>query len=219
MNPSKDVWNYLTSKWRLEHRCHRATGRKERRGVINGWSSHTKWRPLNETTEKWAGVVSDADYFQLHFPLAMILVCAVLYVTVDAVKRRLLDQCSALLLGSMASPALGLANQHQVNTKCRFWRGSCSGDTHQRIRPCKITHRNAPHVSRLSLNNTEQVFTIVLRDYPGRITSAHAWERHRFFSVLIFLIPVVNIIAVIKMNVLTFFLVLYLLYWQNMCFG
>lgn len=63
--------------------------------------------------------MSDADYFQLHFPLAMILVCAVLYVTVDAVKRRLLDQCSALLLGSMASPALGLANQHQVNLRPR----------------------------------------------------------------------------------------------------
>lgn len=37
--------------------------------VINGWRFHIKWRPQNETTEESAGVVFDADLFQLYFPL------------------------------------------------------------------------------------------------------------------------------------------------------
>lgn len=50
VNLSKDVWNYLASKWRLEHRCHQAMGRKEiptaavKAEVINGWCAHLKRR-------------------------------------------------------------------------------------------------------------------------------------------------------------------------------
>lgn len=190
-------------------------------GLVNGWRSHIKWRPQNETTEKWAG---DAD--SLHFPLPWF------WFARSCTCRWMLRTRNEVV---SARPLLISPPGFSVIFCCRFSQVNLQHPTKESVSPVRVppnvglrevpaaetrTARYGPvtlptetnHLSPgLYYYDTEPVFTMKFKDYPGTIAPARACENNSFFLLCFKLYSCCLYYAFFN-----FFPSSLFLYWQNM---